>query len=496
MSEKTQKQWQEVANKLNIQNLAFINGKFVPSLSGKTFATINPTTDAIITHVAECDKEDVDVAVKAARKAFESGVWCDLSAPERKAILLRLADLIEANQTELAILDTIDMGKAIAYSFNDDVPLAANTIRYYAEALDKLNDEIAPTPKGTLAMIRKAPLGVIGAVVPWNYPLLMAVWKLAPAIAIGNSVVLKPAEQSPLSILKFAQLANEAGLPAGVLNIITGYGETCGRAIGLHPDIDCVAFTGSTEVGKYFLEYSGKSNMKSVWLECGGKSPNVIYDDCDDLETAADNAARGIWYNQGEVCSANSRLILQKTIKNKFLDLLLARREAYLPMHPFNPDSKMGPLVDKNQLARVLNYIEIGKKCGKIIAGGKHTPIDGHGCFVEPTIVDGVKNSSQIAQEEIFGPVLSVMEFSDEADAIAQANDSIYGLAASVWTKDLSKAHRFADKVRAGSISVNNVDAGDVVVPFGGFKQSGFGRDLSLHAFDKYTALKTIWINY
>ncbi len=487
--------WQKMAGNIKPQTMAFINGKYVHALSGKKFDSINPATDAVIAQVAECDKEDIDLAVKAARKAFDGGAWSQASVNERKQVLGKLADLIDQHHHELALLDTLDMGKAIAYSFNDDVPLASAHFRYFAEAIDKVYDEVAPLPRGSLGMIRREALGVVGAVVPWNYPLLMAVWKIAPALATGNSVVLKPAEQSPLSVLLLAKLASEAGLPDGVLNVVPGYGETCGKALGLHNDVDCLAFTGSTEVGKYFLQYSGQSNMKQVWLECGGKSPNIIFADCD-LEQAADNAARGIWYNQGEVCSANSRLIVEHSIKDKFVDMLLQRRTEYMPKNPLDPESKMGPLVDRTQLKRVLNYIDIGHKCGKLVAGGKASPIDGKGCYVEPTIFDGVNNSSQIAQEEIFGPVLAVMSFKKDEEAIAMANDSIYGLAGSVWTSSLSRAHHFADKMRVGSVSVNNVDAGDVTLPFGGFKQSGFGRDLSLHALEKYSSLKTIWISY
>lgn len=487
--------WQQHAKTIKPHNLAFINGEFVAAQSGKTFACINPATDEIITHVAECDKADIDLAVKAARVAFERGEWSQAGTAERKAVLNKLADLIEKHRAEFALLDTMDMGKAIAYSYHDDVPMAAATFRYYGESLDKIYDEIAPLPKGCLGMIRREALGVVGAVVPWNYPLLMAVWKVAPALATGNSVVLKPAEQSPLSVLLLAQLLAEAGLPKGVFNVVTGYGETCGRALGLHPDVDCLAFTGSTEVGKYFLEYSGQSNMKQVWLECGGKSPNIIFADAD-LSAAADNAARGIWYNQGEVCSANSRLIIEESIKDEFVAMLVERRAGYLPKNPLDPASKMGPLVDRNQLQRVLRYIDIGKKSAQLVAGGKAAPIDGRGCFVEPTIFDGVDNQSTIAQEEIFGPVLAVMTFKTEDQALAMANNSIYGLAGSVWTNNLSRAHHFADKLKVGSVSINNVDAGDLTLPFGGFKQSGFGRDLSLHALDKYTSLKTIFISY
>ncbi|MCX8515613.1 MAG: aldehyde dehydrogenase, partial [Alphaproteobacteria bacterium] len=462
----------------------------------KKFKTINPATEQVIVEIAECDKEDVDVAVKAARKSFDSGVWSRMLPQDRKVILLRLADLMEKHHEEFALLDTLDMGKAISFSYNDDLPGSVATIRWYAEAVDKIYDEISPTPlQNALAMIRRQPVGVVGAVVPWNFPLMMACWKMGPSLAAGNSVVLKPAEQSPLSALLFAKLASEAGLPDGVLNVITGYGETCGKAIGLHNDINVVAFTGSTEVGKYFLQYAGQSNMKSVWLECGGKSPNLIFADSD-LEAAADNAARGIWYNQGEVCSANSRLLVENKVKDKFIAMLNERAKAYQPCDPLDPQSLMGAVVDATQHKRILSYIDSGKQSAKLVLGGNAAKIDGKGYFIEPTMFSDVKNDMKIAQEEIFGPVLSVMGFNEDSEAVKIANNSIYGLAASVWTGSLSRAHRLSDELEAGTVTVNGVDAGGVTVPFGGFKQSGFGRDLSLHSFDKYMALKTVWINY
>lgn len=489
--------WQKQAKSLKLETKAFINGRFVDSLSGKKFKTINPATEEVIVEVAECDKEDIDVAVKAARKSFESGVWSKMLPSDRKTILLKWADLIEKHHAEFALIETLNMGKAISYAYNDDIPFSIGTIRWYAEAVDKIYDEITPTPApNAIAMIRREAVGVVGAVVPWNFPLQMAVWKLAPALAAGNSVVLKPAEQSPLSVLLAAKLASEAGLPDGVLNVVTGFGHTCGKAIGLHMDINVAAFTGSTEVGKYFLEYAGQSNMKAVWLECGGKSPNLIFADAD-LEAAADNAARGIWYNQGEVCSANSRLFVENKVKDKFVAMLSERgKKNYMPKDPLDPTSMMGAILDDNQHKRILSYIDSGKQSAKLVMGGNAVKIDGKGFFIEPTIFDNVKNDMKIAQEEIFGPVLSVIGFDNDEQAVALANDSIYGLAGSVWTNNLSRAHRLADALQVGTVSVNNVDAGGFTMPFGGFKQSGFGRDLSLHSFDKYTALKTVWISY
>jgi gamma-glutamyl-gamma-aminobutyraldehyde dehydrogenase len=488
--------WQEKANTLTFHQKSFINGKWVNALSGRTFAAINPATNQIITRIAECEAEDVDIAVAAARRAFESGVWSRRSPEDRKAVLLRLADLIRAHQEELGLLDTLEMGKPISYSTGTDVPMAASTFQWYAEAIDKVYDEIAPTALGNLALIRREALGVIGCVVPWNYPLMMASWKLAPALAAGNSIVLKPAEQSSLSALRLAELAKEAGLPDGVLNVVTGYGETAGQALGLHMDVDCLAFTGSTEVGKLFLAYSAQSNLKQVWLECGGKSPILVFADCHDLEAAADAAAFGIWYDQGEVCSATSRLFVEESIKDQFIELLVERAKHFQPGDPLDPNSKMGAIVDTRQADRVMSYIEKGCEIATLREGGKRITIDGSSNYIAPTIFDNVSNDMVIAREEIFGPVLSVISFKSEEQAINLANDSIYGLAGSLWSNDLKRVMRISDSLKVGTVSVNCVDAAGNIVPFGGFKQSGIGRDLSLHAFDKYTNLKTVWIKY
>lgn len=411
-------------------------------------------------------------------------------------MLLKLAQLLRENLHELALLESLDMGKLVNDAATVDVPGSAAIFQWYAEAIDKIYDEVAPAGPGDLVLVRREPLGVIGAVVPWNFPLDMATWKCAPALSAGNSVVLKPAEQSPLSALRLAELAMEAGLPAGVLNVVPGLGETAGQALGRHADVDCLAFTGSTAVGKMFLQYAGQSNMKQVWLETGGKSPNLVFADCRDLDAAADMAAFGIFFNQGEVCSANSRLLVQRDIKDAFVEKLAERASGTQPGDPLDPASKMGAMVDANHTANVMRFIEAGRKTARLVVGGEQVTVNGRGSFVHPTIFDDVSPNNPLARDEIFGPVLSVITFDDEEEAIGIANDSIYGLAASLWTDSLSRAHRISERLRAGTVSVNTVDALSPMTPFGGFKQSGFGRDLSLHSFDKYTALKTTWIKY
>lgn len=488
--------WHDRAKDLTFQTKAFIGGKLVDAASGKAYDSFNPATNARIATVAECDAEDVNRAVASARKAFDSGVWSRSAPADRKAVLLRLADLIRANLDNLALMESLDTGKPITNALTADIPASADTFQWFAEAIDKVYDEIAPAGPGNLALIKRDAIGVVACVVPWNYPLLMASWKIAPALAAGNSVVLKPAEQSPLTALRLAELAAEAGLPDGVLNVLPGFGETVGQALGRHMDVDCLAFTGSTEVGKLFLKYSGESNMKPAWLECGGKSPNLIFADCDDLEAAADAAAFGIWYDQGEVCTANSRLLVEESIKDHFVELLQARAQNWQPGDPLNPATPMGAIVEQRQTERILSYIEKGKASARLVAGGEQKTIGGSSNFVTPTIFDGVSNDMTIAQEEIFGPVLSVMTFKTEEEAVSVANSSMYGLAASVWSNNLKRVMRLSDSIRVGTLSVNCMDAAANIVPFGGVKQSGIGRDQSLHAFDKYTNLKTVWIKF
>ncbi len=480
---------------LSYRNQAFIAGRFVPSLTGKTFDCINPATGQVLTQVAACEQADVDAAVKAARAAFEKGAWANMPPANRKRTMLKLAELMMKNRDELALLETLDMGKPITYSARVDIPGSANTVQWFGEAIDKIYDEVAPTPGNVVAMITREPAGVVAAVVPWNFPLLMACWKISPALAAGNSVILKPAEQSPLTAIRLAELAAEAGIPEGVFNVLPGFGETAGQALGRHMDVDVLAFTGSTEVGKYFLKYSGESNMKQVWLECGGKSPNIVLGDAPNLDVAAQRTAFGIWFNQGEVCTAGSRLIVEDRIKDQFLEKVMAVGRKMMPGDPLDPKTQMGAMVDETQTRRVMGYIDAGQKEGARLAmGGKQVHVDNAGSFIEPTVFDNVDNKMRIAQEEIFGPVLSVIPVKDADQALAVANDTIYGLASAIFTADINKAFKFAKGLRTGSVWVNTYDGGDITTPFGGYKQSGNGRDKSLHAFDKFTQVKTTWI--
>jgi acyl-CoA reductase-like NAD-dependent aldehyde dehydrogenase len=487
---------QAQASSLSFRSQAFIGGKYVAAAAGKTFENTNPATGKVIAKIAECDKEDVDRAVKAARAAFDKGSWANMAPSERKRILIRFADLIDKHQTELALLETLDMGKPIRDAHGIDIPLSAQCIRWYAEAADKIYDEIAPTGPEAISLMRREPLGVVAAVVPWNFPLLMASWKIGPALATGNSLILKPAEQSPLTAVRIAELAAEAGIPEGVFNVVPGFGETAGQALGRHMDVDCVAFTGSAEVGKFFLRYSGESNMKRVSLECGGKTPNIIMADCPDLDAAATAAAWGIFFNQGEVCNAGSRLIVEEPIKDAVLEKIFAVGKSLQPGDPLDPKTAMGAMVDKTQMERVLGYIDKGKTEGaKLVFGGARARSETGGYYIEPTVFDQVKNNMTIAQEEIFGPVLSTITFKSPEEAVKIGNDTIYGLAAAVWTRDINKALKAARALRAGVVWVNCFDNGHISSPFGGFKQSGFGRDKSLHAMEKYTEIKATWIH-
>ena len=438
---------------------------------------------------------DVDLAVRSARAAFEDGRWRHQAPAARKRVLQRFAEKILAAKDELALLETLDMGKPIQYSLAVDVPSTARTIAWYAEAIDKVYDEIAPTPANSLALITREPTGVIGCVVPWNYPMIMASWKLGPALATGNSVVLKPSEKSTLTALRLAELAVEAGLPPGVFNVVPGYGHEAGEALALHMDVDALGFTGSTRVGRKMLEYAARSNLKRVYNELGGKSAFLVFPDFDDLPRAARTVAGSMFFNQGESCNAPSRVLVHDSIADEFVRLVAAEAPKYQPADPLDAGTEMGALVDDGQLRAVLGYIEAGQAEGaRLVAGGRRVRSESGGYFVEPTVFDQVASGMKIAREEIFGPVLSVIRFKTEAEAVAMANDSAYGLQASVWSDNLNRAHRVARALRAGTVHVNQYDEDDLTVPFGGYKQSGNGRDKSLHAFDKYTELKTTWL--
>jgi acyl-CoA reductase-like NAD-dependent aldehyde dehydrogenase len=488
--------WHERAKSLSLRTQAFIGGRYVDSISGATFARVNPATGQPLAHVAAGDTRDIDAAVAAARKAFESGSWAKQSPAARKRVLQKFAELIAANRDELALLETLDTGKPIRDSLSVDIPATARCIEWYAEAVDKIYGEVAPTGHGVLAIITREPLGVIGAIVPWNFPLIMAAWKIGPILAAGNSLVLKPSEKSPLSAIRIAELASEAGIPDGVFNVVPGLGMPAGKALALHMDVDGIAFTGSTATGRSIMQYAGQSNLKRVSLECGGKSPNIVLADYEDLDRAATAAAFAIFFNQGEMCSAGSRLLVQADIKDEFLEKVQNIGRSMVPGDPLDPETKLGALVDEGQMKRVLSYIESGRREGADVRlGGKRVREDSGGYYVEPTVFDGVHPKMQIAREEIFGPVLATLTFETVDEAIEIANGVIYGLAAAVWTRDITTAHRVARALRAGVVYVNCYDADDITVPFGGFKQSGIGRDKSLHAFDKYTELKTTWID-
>ena len=487
--------WHARAKALKIDGRAVINGKRVNAADKATFECFSPIDNRKLTDVASCKAGDIDLAVSAARAAFQSRIWAGLSPKERKQTMIRFADLILANNEELALLETLDMGKPITASLNVDVASAANTLRWFGECIDKVYDEIAPTADHTLAMITREPIGVVGAIVPWNYPIAMAAWKIAPALAAGNSVVLKPSEKSPLTALRLGDLALEAGIPAGVLNVVPGFGPDAGSPLALHMDVDCIAFTGSTAVGKKIQVMAGQSNLKRAWCELGGKSPNIVFADCIDMDKAAAASAGSIFYNQGESCNAPSRLLVERSIKDEFIKKLLKELPNYQPGDPLDVNTSMGAMVDCGQMENVLKYIASGKLQGaNLLAGGERVRSETGGFYISPTIFDNVTNDMTIAAEEIFGPVLSIITFGTTEEAIAIANDTIYGLAAAVWTRDISKAHTVARALRAGTVHVNSYDEDDITVPFGGFKQSGNGRDKSLHALEKYTELKTTWI--
>ncbi len=496
MLEKTVQDWQTQAADLEIEGRAFINGQYRDALACETRATMSPADGRKLADVANCGIEDADRAVAVARSVFESGVWATMAPADRKMVLVRWAELIEDHADEIALLECLDVGKPIADTTGVDVPSAVRTIRWTGEAIDKVYDEISPAPANCLALVQRLPLGVVAAIVPWNFPLSTTAWKLAPSLATGNSVILKPASNTPLSALRIAALASEAGLPDGVLQVLPGPGGSLGRHLALHSDIDGLTFTGSTEVGKQLMQYSGESNLKRTFLELGGKSPNIVFADSN-LEKAATLAAVAVFYNGGQTCTAGTRLIVEESIREQFVEMVVAQSQSWMPGDPLDPATSMGPMIDASQLETVADYVEIGHQEGaSLVSGGAQVMAESGGYYYEPTIFDGVNNGMRIAREEIFGPVMSVIGFTNAEEAIEIANDSIYGLAGAVWSNNINTAHKVAAAVRVGTMGINNYFGGDITVPFGGFKQSGNGRDKSIHAFDDYTELKTTWIEF
>jgi gamma-glutamyl-gamma-aminobutyraldehyde dehydrogenase len=492
------KKWQEAADKISkqLETRLFIDGQHVDAIAGGRFATINPRNGRVLAQMSEGREADIDRAVAAAKKAFKSGIWSKMAPRERMEILYQFARLVDQDAEQLALLDTLDMGKPISDMVTIDLPSVIDTIQFMAEGIDKLEGSVTNTDNDAVHMVLREPLGVVGCISPWNYPLLMATWKIAPALAAGNTVVLKPAEQSPLSAIRLAELFMQAGGPAGVFNVVNGYGETAGKALALHNDVAKISFTGSTVVGKLIMQYAGQSNMKRVGLECGGKSPQIFMADLPDLETAVSTAIDGIYSNMGEVCSAGSRLLVERPIYDEFMAQFIAQgQHAFKAGEPLDPATNMGPLVDCESQQRVLAMIAAGKKEGATLHFGGDTPMGlEDGAYVNPTLFGNVNNQMSIARQEIFGPVASVIPFDGATEAIEIANDTIYGLAAGIWTSDINRAFRLVKDIEAGVVWVNNYEDGDMTQPFGGYKQSGHARDKCMESLRSYTQGKSAWI--
>ncbi len=489
MKKMTTADWQTLRENLTLDGKAFINGKRVAGDNSETATT--PIDNSALTEVAFCSEAQTNEAVAYARQTFEKGVWKNRSPATKKAVLHRFADLLEANRQELALLETLDTGKPISHSYAHDLQGVINCVRWYAEGVDKIYGEIPTTGEGSLALVQREPIGVIGGILPWNFPLLLLSWKVAPALALGNSIVIKPSEKTSLSTLRFAEIAHEAGIPDGVFSVVPGWGQDVGATLSLHQDIDSLVFTGSTATAKRLLIAAGQSNMKRVSAETGGKSANIVFADCYDLDKAAEGAVHGVFYNQGQVCIAGTRLLVEESIYDDFIAKVIDKASYYTPGNPLDSDCTMGCLIDDEHTAAVTQHID------NAIAEGAELLLDGRGAGhnqVGPTIFKTTPKHS-VACEEVFGPVLSVMTFSNEEEAIAIANDSIYGLGAAVWTAELNKAHRVASALQAGSVFINNYNDGDMTVPWGGYKQSGTGCDKSFHALDKFSELKMTWIN-
>lgn len=487
----------KTSSSIKLSTQCVIGGRSVDAVSGETFETLNPATGECLACVARGDEADVDAAVAAARQAFDDGPWPRLSASERKVIMQRFATLVEANLDELAMMEALEAGKPITDCMEIDLPDTIATLRWHAEAADKIYDQVSPSSPGVVSMIVREPVGVVGVILPWNFPLMMAAWKLGPILACGCTAVLKPAEQTSLSTIRLAEIATEAGIPDGVINVVPGFGEQAGRAIGLHSGVDCVGFTGSTDTGRLFLKYSADSNLKRVLLECGGKNPMIVMQDAEDLDTVADHAVNSIFWNMGENCSSNSRLLVHSSLREELLERLQERAHDWTVGNPLDASTRIGPLIEQAHMDKVLGAIAKAKEQGAtLVRGGNAVLSDTGGYYVEPTIFSDVTAEMSLAREEVFGPVLAVLSFDTPEQAIAMANDSDYGLAASVFTANNKTAHNAARAIRAGTVSVNCYGEGDVSTPFGGYKQSGFGgRDKSLAAHDQYCELKTIWID-
>jgi len=472
----------------------FIGGKWVDAVTGKTFPTINPATGEVLTQIAEGGEADADLAVQAARRAFDSGPWPEMSAADRAKILWRIGDLIDKYNEELGTLETLDNGKPLFESRQIDMPMVAEVFRYYAGWATKIHGETVPVRGPFLNYTLREPLGVVAAIVPWNFPLLLASWKVAPALAAGNTVVLKPASWTPLTALRFAEICQEAGLPDGVVNVITGPGGVLGKALVRHPGVDKIAITGETRTGQEILRDSA-GTLKRVTLELGGKSPNVVFADAD-LDAAVRGATVGIFYGKGEVCAAGSRLFVERRIHDDFMQKLVDRARKLQPGDPLDPKTRFGAIVSERQMETVLGYIEKGKAEGaQLVAGGERAQVNGRGFYVQPTVFDGVRNDMTIAREEIFGPVLATITFDDIEEAVREANNTPYGLAAAVWTHDVAKAHRVARRLKAGTVWINTYNNYDPAAPFGGYKMSGYGRELGVHALEHYTQVKSVWVN-
>ena len=484
----TLEEYQSIAAGLELPNTAFIDGGYRPAISGETFATLNPATGEQLAEISACNVEDVDFAVSKAREAFDDGRWSNMHPSERKDVLIRFCKLLTRNSRELAVMESIDSGKTIFDCETVDLPETIHCLKWHAEAIDKIYDQVAPASNDHIAMVVREPIGVVGLVLPWNFPLLMLAWKIGPALAAGCSVVVKPAEETSLTALRVAELASEAGLPKGVLNVVPGSGQEVGEPIGRHMDIDMVSFTGSTVTGMKFLTYSAESNAKEVVLEMGGKNPAIVMDDAENLDRVAQHIVNGAFWNMGENCSATSRLIVHEKVKTELLERIQSHMRHWNTGNPLNPETRLGALVSKDHFGKVCSYLE---KSGDVLFGGKSD-----NGFVEATVVEVANNSDVLARDEIFGPILCVIEVSSFDEAINVANDTDYGLCASLFTANAKRAIRGARDLRAGTVTVNSFGEGDISTPFGGYKQSGFGgRDNSLHAHDQYTQLKTIWID-